>query len=59
MADFNLAFLVLLVLVLSALSIANFVESQSKGRRQVGQAFFGLLYLVFAVGLIVYKIQTP
>ena len=59
MADFNLAFLVLLVLVLGALSVANFVESTNKSGSQVGQSTFALLYLVFAVGLIIYKIQNP
>jgi hypothetical protein len=57
MADFNLMFLVLLILVLGALGVANFVEARKSS--QVGQPMFGLLYLVFAVGLIVYKIQNP
>ena len=59
MANIDTAFLILLVLVLGALGVANFIESQSKGQKQVGQGFFGLLYLVFAVGLIIYKIQNP
>jgi hypothetical protein len=55
----DLAFMVLLVLILGALGVSNFVEASSKGQNQLGQRFFGLLYLVFALGLIAYKISHP
>jgi len=55
----DLAFMVLLVLILGALSVSNFVEASSKGQNRMGQRFFALLYLVFALGLIVYKISHP
>jgi hypothetical protein len=55
----DLAFMVLLVLILSALGVSNFVEASSKGQNRLGQRFFGLLYLVFALGLIAYKISHP
>jgi len=54
-----LAFLVLLVLILGALGVSNFVEASSKGQNQLGQRFFGLLYIMFALGLIAYKISHP
>jgi hypothetical protein len=55
----DLAFMVLLVLILGALGVSNFVEASSKGQNRLGQRFFALLYLVFALGLIVYKISHP
>lgn len=55
----ELLFMVLLVLILGALSVSNFVEASSKGQNQLGQRFFGLLYLVLALGLILYKISNP
>jgi len=55
----DLAFMFLLVLILGALGVSNFVEASSKGQNQMGQRFFGLLYIIFALGLIVYKISNP
>ena len=55
----DLAFMVLLVLILAALGVSNFVEASSKGQNRLGQRFFALLYLVFALGLIAYKISHP
>ena len=55
----DLAFLVLLVLILGALGVSNFIEANSKGQNQMGQRFFGLLYIVLAIYLIVYKISNP
>jgi hypothetical protein len=55
----DLAFLFLLVLILAALGVSNFVEASSKGQNRMGQRFFGLLYIVFALGLIAYKISHP
>jgi hypothetical protein len=50
-------FMVLLVLILGALGVSNFVEASSKGHNRTGQRFFGLLYIMFALGLIAYKIS--
>lgn len=55
----DLAFMFLLVLILGALGVSNFVEASSKGQNQMGQRFFGLLYIIFALYLIVYKISHP
>jgi len=55
----DLAFMVMLVLILGALGVSNFVEASSKGQNQLGQRFFGLLYIVLAIYLIVYKISHP
>jgi len=55
----DLAFMVMLVLILGALGVSNFVEASSKGQNQLGQRFFGLLYIVLSIYLIVYKISHP
>jgi hypothetical protein len=54
----ELVFMALFLLVLSGLGIANFVES-TNSQAKTGQQFFGLLYILMAVLLIVYKIQNP
>jgi len=54
----ELIFMALFLLVLSGLGIANFVES-TNSQAKTGQQFFGLLYILMAVLLIVYKIQNP
>jgi len=55
----DLAFMVLLVLMLAALGVSNFVEAGTQTDNKMGRRFFGLLYIVFALGLIVYKISHP
>jgi hypothetical protein len=57
MADFNTAFLVLFVLILGALGVSNFVEASAKSQSKPFQNYFGLLYLLMAIGLVVYKIS--
>lgn len=54
----ELVFMALFLLILSALGVANFVESTNR-QAKTGQKFFGLLYILMAVLLIVYKIQNP
>lgn len=54
----ELVFMALFLLVLSGLGVANFVES-TNSQAKTGQQFFGLLYILMAVLLIVYKIQNP
>lgn len=56
--DFNTIFVFLFILVLGALGITDMVESR-KNAQHPGQAFFGLLYLVGATGLILYKMKSP
>ena len=53
----ELLFMVLFLLVLAGLGVANFVESSSD-QAKTGQKFFGLLYIIMALLLIVYKIQN-
>jgi cytochrome c biogenesis protein CcdA len=53
----ELLFMVLFLLVLSGLGVANFVES-TNNQHKTGQKFFGMLYILMAVLLIVYKIQN-
>jgi hypothetical protein len=56
----DLTFMVLLILILGALGVSNFVEANTtKSSSQIGQQFFALLYILFAVGLVVYKISHP
>jgi len=57
MYDLNFMFMVLFVLILLALGISNFV--QAKTERKMSDNFFGLLYIIAALALIVYKIQNP
>jgi hypothetical protein len=56
MADLNFIFMVLFVMILMALGIANFV--QAKSDRKMSDNFFGLLYIIAALALILYKIQN-
>lgn len=58
MPDFNLAFLVLFVAIFGALGVSNFVEASIKEQATPYQQFFGLLYIMAAFGLIVFKIST-
>ena len=57
MYDLNFMFMVLFVLILMALGISNFV--QAKDKHTMSDNFFGLLYIIAALALIVYKIQNP
>jgi multisubunit Na+/H+ antiporter MnhG subunit len=54
----ELVFMALFLLILSALGVANFAES-TNSQAKTGQKFFGMLYILFAVLLILYKIQNP
>lgn len=58
MLDFNTIFVVMFILLLGALGVADMVESRKGNPQQLGQPFFGLLFLVGAVGLILYKIKS-
>jgi multisubunit Na+/H+ antiporter MnhG subunit len=54
----ELVFMALFLVVLSALGFANFAES-TNSQAKTGQKFFGMLYILMAVLLILYKIQNP
>ena len=56
MADLNFMFMLMFVAILMALGISNFV--QAKADRKMSDNFFGLLYILAALALIVYKIQN-
>lgn len=59
MADFNLLFLILFVLIIGALGVSNFVEASNKSQATPFQRYFALLYVLMAVGLVIYKISNP
>ena len=52
------AFLVLFVAIIGALGVSNFVEA-SNSQATPYQRYFGLLYILMALGLIVYKMSNP
>ena len=52
-------FFVLFVLLLSALAITNMVASRTQQYAKPGQMYFGMLYLIGAVILVVYKMNNP
>jgi uncharacterized membrane protein YidH (DUF202 family) len=58
MADFNLVFLFLFVLIIGALAVSNFVEAQSKGQQQPYQSYMATVYLLIALGLVVFKVAS-
>jgi len=61
MADFksDIAFMVLLVLMLGALGVSNFIEANTQSDNKLSRRLFALLYIVLAVYLIIYKISHP
>jgi hypothetical protein len=59
MIDADTGFLFLLVLILSAMGVSSFIESMNPSKAQKGEMMFALLYLVGAVGLIIFKISSP
>jgi len=57
MYDLNFMFMVLFGMILLALGVSNFVQAKTDGK--MGNNFFGLLYIIAALALIIYKIQNP
>ena len=57
MVDFNTIFVFLFIDLMAGLGVANFVEAR-KTPQMSGQPFFGLLFLVAATGLILYKMKS-
>lgn len=58
MPQFDMIFFVGLVLSLSGLGIASFLEGSDPSKKTTGQQFFALLYLVAVAALILYKMQN-
>lgn len=58
MPDFNLAFLVLFVLIIGALGVSNFVEAGGSQQKPY-QRYLGLVYLMIAIALILFKVANP
>lgn len=56
-ADFNMLFLVLFVMLLAALGITNMIASKTQQYAKPGQMYFGLMYIIGALILVVYKIN--
>lgn len=52
--DFNMLFLILFVMLFTALGISSMINKE----KYKGSMMFGLLYLVAAVILVVYKINN-
>jgi len=52
-------FFVLFVLLFLALALTNMISARSKQYSTPGQMFFGLLYLIGAVVLVLYKMNNP
>lgn len=57
-AGFNMLFLVLFVALFTALGITNMIASRTQQYAKPGQMYFGLLYVIGALILIVYKINN-
>jgi len=57
MMDFNTIFVLLFIALMAGLGVSNMVEAR-KSPTTPGQPFFGLLFLVAAVGLILYKMKS-
>jgi len=51
-------FMILFVAVLSALGMANIIQAPSS-QNTTSDRMIGLLYIIGATGLIVYKISNP
>ena len=55
--DLYTLFLILFVLLFLGLSVSNFVEAKNEQDQTIGREYFGIVFLVFGVGLIIYKIK--
>lgn len=57
MLDFNTLFVFVFIALMLGLGVASMVEAR-KTPQTPGQSFFGLLFLVAATGLILYKMKS-
>jgi hypothetical protein len=54
--DLNTIFFWLFVLMYAALGIASFIEYKTP-QAEEGENYFALIYIIFAVGLAIYKMM--
>jgi glycerol uptake facilitator-like aquaporin len=57
--DLYTIFLGLFVLLFLGLGVSNFVEMKNEQDQTMGRPFFAILFIVLALGLILYKITNP
>jgi uncharacterized membrane protein YidH (DUF202 family) len=57
--DLYTIFLGLFVLLFLGLGVSNFVETKNEQDQTVGRPFFAILFIVLALGLIIFKISNP
>ena len=56
MVDLNFMFMIAFLALLMGLAVSNFVEA-TQNRQKPYQNYFGILYLMIAIALVVLKIQ--
>lgn len=57
MQDLNTQFLMVFIALFGALGVANMLEAR-RNQKYMSQSMFGLMYILAAVGLILYKIKS-
>lgn len=57
MMDFNTIFVFMFIALMIGMGVADMIEAR-KQPQMPGQPFFGLLFLVAAMGLILYKMKS-
>ena len=57
--DLYTIFLGLFVLLFLGVGVSNFVEMKNQQDQTMGRPFFAILFIVLALGLILYKITNP
>lgn len=56
MIDLNFMFMIAIMALLMGIAVSNFVEATQNRQKQY-QTYFGILYLMIAIALVVLKIQ--
>jgi glycerol uptake facilitator-like aquaporin len=57
--DLYTIFLGLFVLLFLGVGVTNFVEMKNQQDQTMGRPFFAILFIVLALGLILFKISNP
>ena len=57
--DLYTIFLGLFVLLFLGVGVTNFVEMKNQQDQTMGRPFFAILFIVLALGLILFKINNP
>jgi glycerol uptake facilitator-like aquaporin len=57
--DLYTIFLGLFVLLFLGVGVSNFVEMKNEQDQTMGRPFFAIMFIVLALGLILYKITNP